>query len=847
MAISLCPYCFNALDTQNGPCPSCGRTFVIYHWYPEAYSTKGMHATLSLSDGKKHWLPHSTDFIIGREPGNDGYPLNSPAVSRQHARVYRLDNQWHIQLLAQNMLINGDSVTETALKNGDLLQIGPYRLTASIQYDPAPIVSMTNGIFKSPESHTVILDTEQFLYVGADYQQCKIVIDGTSPKHCLIYRQKNTLDWWIADCASPSGTLLNGKRIRNEQLYDGDEIRVAGVSMHFHGSSILIGNIANNGFSLNLQHGSAKTKLNDLPILNNVSFQVQPGEFVGILGPSGCGKSSLLQRIVGLSSFDSGTLTVNGQDINSIDDVFKDNLAYIPQQISLHEDLTLAEEINAFCHLHVTDGPSPDSILKLVGLESDTRKQVGKLSGGQKRRLAIALELLRNPKLLLLDEPTSGLDPASEQSMMNYLRRVANQKRTVLCSTHIMDNVGLFDKVLILSRGYAVFYGTPDQLLSYYHVASPRELYQRLSNGDIQEQQKYARDCANRFEQLHRAESDQNSTPLPMTRRRQTVSREIRGYLYRHGLEFLSFRHAHIPLRFWQWDFWQSGIFLQLLLQPLLIAIVTKWAYAEGFCADNNGIQTNIKNLFFFCSVVVFWLGLNSAIREMVRERVPARCLERLEHISLRGYLTAKILWTGGLCLLQSVLFYTFLKIPGLSFKVLNPAYQHYHNPLSLTMLGILFLVCLTGGLFGLAISAVFRKENAAIAMLPVIMVPIFFFSHSIVNNDNDGDYVNSNSNLITVLQPRFPSSPDELLGGSKTYNPAAVYCETFNPCHTPYLLMDQLNNREQADEQDIHNFDKPVKNSWCRMLIVLGLWSLLSFGIMCSAQTMNEKAWDGR
>ena len=840
MSVTLCPYCFNVLNTQDGTCPSCGSSFVIYDWPEEAYSAKGMHSVIRLSDANGSWMPDGTEFMIGREVGNNGLLLHHPAVSRQHAKVTLNDGNWHIQLLGNALLINGKPATEAELQNGDIIQIGPFSLSVVIQYIPDSTINVVNGVLESPKERFVNLESDR-LYVGSDYNECQIAISGTSAKHCLIYQQKRTMDWWIADCASESGTRVNGKRIRNEQLYDGDRISVAGVSMRFQDSSIVIGDDESNGFSLDLRHGSATLKDKNFTILDDVSFHVKRGEFVGILGPSGCGKSSLIQRLVGLSSFDKGAqLSINGHGIDRINDIFKDNMSYIPQYASLHENLTVEEEVNCFCRLHntgkFTDCESASSILKLVGMDSETKKQVVKLSGGQKRRLAIALELLRNPKMLLLDEPTSGLDPATEKGVMNYLRRVANQGRTVLCSTHIMENIGLFDKVLVLSRGSVVFFGKPEEMMHYFKITSPTELYRRLCIGDIAEQTKFARVCARRFNEITANRPYENpEIELPKSTRHSSL-KEISAYIYRHWQEFICFRHSPVSLKIWKWDFWQSGAFLQLLLQPLLIAVMVKWAYAEGFCAGSDGKQTIIKNLFFFCSVVVFWLGLNNSIREFVRERVPSRCLERLERIRLRSYLVAKIAWTTGMCLAQTALFYMFLKIPFISFRVLNTQYQDYKNPLTITMLCILFLVCITGGIIGLGFSALFKNENAAVAMLPLIMVPVFFFSHPIVNNGNDGEYVNNS--IITTIQPKFYNKEGELVGAYTTYNKLAVYLETANPCHTPYLLMENINNKS----------DKLlIKYALTRMIIIKSFWCLIFLLIICFFQSSNEKAWDGR
>lgn len=885
----ICPYCNNALATQDGRCPSCGRQFVAYDWPQEAYSPDGMRSLIQFEGAGGTWRSKSTEFILGRDPGQDGYLLSHPSVSREHAKVYFSEGNWNIKRLGRELLVNDEFVDESILHTDDRIQIGPYHLRLKISYVQSTTSNVINGIVKSPRNSSVEIETDR-IYIGSDEQNCTIVISGLAPKHCLLYRQNRTKDWWIVDCASESGTRVNGVKIRNERLYEGDEIKVAGVSMYFTDTRIYFSNMRLQGLALDLQHCSASAKETRFSILNDISFHVSPGEFVGILGPSGCGKSSLIQRIVGLSSFDSGSFLVNGHDFQKVRKVFQQNLSYIPQQISLHEELTLKEEVNCFCHLQETgkfnDYSSAQSVIKLVGLENEKEKQIVKLSGGQKRRLSIALELLRNPQLLLLDEPTSGLDPATEKSVMTYLRRVANQKRTVICSTHIMENVGLFDKVLVLSRGYVAFFGSPDELNRYFNISSPLELYDRLGNGNFDEQLQYAQECHKRYAEVKTApQQSPKPSELPLYRHGGYL-KPIIGYLYRMALEYISFRHclkrnAHsnchsvfkrIKNKFKEKkEFFQSSLFIQLLLQPLLIAVVIKLAYAVGFAADENGdpAQVDVKNLFFFCPVVVFWLGLNNAIRELVHERVPMRCLERLEGIGITSYLSAKVVWTIWMSFIQTLLFYVFIKLP-VYFSVLNPQMPNYSNPLSLTCFFILCMICIVGGLFGLAISSFFKQEKAAIGLLPIIMVPIFFFSHSIVNNTNFGEYVhpsickcekcsnpetivdNSKANLPGVakildrflprcLRPVFPKSPEDKTyqgeRGDADYNYYAVYLENLNPCYTPQILMDKL-SRKETDR---------VSDAWKRMLIVLGTGALLSMLFICFFQSKNEKEWDGR
>lgn len=858
MSTSLCPYCSNAFRDSDDHCPTCGKKFVIFDWPEEAYSTKGMHAMLQLDSGDGLWTPHDTSFTIGRDPGVDGFQLQHPAVSRQHATVYFKDEEWHITRLGKEIWINGQDVSEGILSNNDEIQIGPFILTVKIQFVQNAVTISSQGKIMFPMT-VFLLANINTVVIGSDEDNCQIGISGASERHCLIYRPRNTQEWWIVDCASRTGTRVNGKRIRNERLFEGDEINVAGVSMQFINNEIIIGKPLGNGLSLNISNAYALGK-NNFQILSDVSFHVNSGEFVGILGPSGCGKSSLIQRIVGLSDFDKGTITINGQNVKTIQKAFQDSMSYIPQQIALHEDLTVSEEVDCFCKLHkpnnFKDYDSALSIIRLLGLESEKDKQVEKLSGGQKRRLAIALELLRSPELLLLDEPTSGLDPATEKSVMTYLRRISNQKRTVLCSTHIMENIGLLDKVLVLSRGYVVFYGTPNDMLRYFKIVSPLDLYNRLENGNSKEQSEFAQKTAEDFKKspwgkLNSANVDIGVEGLALKERNSAFC-EILGYLYRIFWEFISFHHSIKSWKFWTWDFWQSNVFIQLLLQPMLIAVVIKLAYAQGFCAVKEAIagdSDDVRKLFFFCAVVVFWLGLNNSIRELVHERVPMRCLERLEHLSVWNYLIAKIIWSVDLCLMQTLLFMFFMKIHITNFKVLNHNFQNYINPLSMIVFIVLCLVCIVGGLIGLAISSMFKNENAAIGLLPIIMVPVFFFSYPIINNDNFDKY-----NYLLI--PQIPT--EENREGGAFYNEQAIYLETLNPCHTPQLLMDKLNNdairmaisSKEIEERGITDNKTNIVNrfdDWMRMLFILGFWGTISIVLMFIFQDKNEKEWDGR
>jgi ABC transport system ATP-binding/permease protein len=866
----VCPFCQQHLSDAAERCFSCGEVFTAHDWPQEAYSAKGMIPHISLSWSDNRWEPNTSDFIIGREPGFSGLQLSHPTISRKHLRLYIESGEWRIQKLNKSFLLNQQETEDAVLAAGDKIILGPVILSVSINYKPVLSSTENTGCLQS--SAVEQLDKEK-VYIGSDPSTCRVIIKKSSPQHALIYRQSRSGNWWVADCASDSGTRVNNERVRNERLFQGDRITVAGVGIIFQGDKLLIGKPISNGLSVSLENVSVTR--NGFDILQDVSFHVKEGEFVGVLGPSGCGKSSLIQRIVGLDSFDNGSMKINGTNYKEIKKDFHRLTSYLPQQVALHEDLTLAEEVGCFCRLH-TDNQSQyleksKSILKLVGLENEVSKRVGDLSGGQQRRAGIALELLRNPQLLVLDEPTAGLDPATETEIMTYLRRIANQNKTVICSTHIVGNMRLFDKVLLLVRGRVVFFGSPVELLDYFNVNHPQDLYRLMGKGNTDVQDSIAKDFAAQFEGSPIRKKDsvsQLATPLNASPVKNLFFSQIYGYLHRMGLEALSFKNTKHSLR----SFFGSSLFIQLIFQPILVAMVIKLS-----CAYKMWSNVERKEVFFFCAIAVFWLGLNSAIRELVKERIPWRCLERLEQVSLSAYLSGKILWTMLMSFLQVIVFSAFFYgIPEFKVAVTKPGKSMLG---SMAIIFVLFAVCTMGAWIALAISAIFKRENSAVGLLPIILIPVLFFSQPIIQNNTFGNRWMSKhpKGCKCNMCPSHEDVKENNIGNGH-FSQFAVAIERVMPCYEPQVLMDIIKNSQKdkdaketekdknaketekdknakETEKDKNaketekdkNAQKNLRIAWPYMLRNTGLYMFFALLIMIIFQYKNEKEWEGR
>ncbi len=223
-------------------------------------------------------------------------------------------------------------------------------------------------------------------------------------------------------------------------------------------------------------------------LLNQVSVLVPRGHFAAIIGPSGCGKSTLLKVIAGIKEHTDGSIHWEGRDLSVEGDMAPHEIGYVPQFSIAHELLNVDECIESTLRLRV-DGLSGEQleeriekVLKSVGIHEISDRRVALLSGGQKRRLAMAMEMASSPHLLLCDEVTSGLDPKSEDEIVTLMHDLSRKDdRIVLSVTHSLQHVALYDSVIVLYQGHLAYHGAPALLVHYFGIKRPEELYPRLA------------------------------------------------------------------------------------------------------------------------------------------------------------------------------------------------------------------------------------------------------------------------------------------------------------------------------------------------------------------------------
>jgi ABC-type multidrug transport system ATPase subunit len=222
-------------------------------------------------------------------------------------------------------------------------------------------------------------------------------------------------------------------------------------------------------------------------LLDDVRLTVQAGECVGLLGPSGSGKSTLLKACCGLTRPSAGKVLLDGQDLHHHRDAWRSRVGYVPQDDIIHQELTVEGAIGYAARLRLPGRPSAEQqaavkrVIGQVGLTERAKLRIAKLSGGQRKRASVAVELLAKPSILFLDEPTSGQDPHLEESMMQLFRQLAAGGTTVVVTTHAMANVELLDLVVLLKEGHVVYVGPPQELLAFFDTKSYEGVFKRLA------------------------------------------------------------------------------------------------------------------------------------------------------------------------------------------------------------------------------------------------------------------------------------------------------------------------------------------------------------------------------
>jgi ABC-2 type transport system ATP-binding protein len=218
-----------------------------------------------------------------------------------------------------------------------------------------------------------------------------------------------------------------------------------------------------------------------VPVLHDLSFEVPAGQVVGLLGPSGGGKTTLMRAIVGVQVVEGGSVTVLGQVAGSVD--LRHRIGYVTQNPSVYRDLTVFENLRYFAAVLGVDGATVENVIADVDLLQFRDRTVAAMSGGQQARVSLAVALLGSPELLVLDEPTVGLDPLLRRDLWDLFHRLAGAGKTLLVSSHVMDEATRCQRLLLLREGGLIADETPQDLLARTHTTDIESAFLQLVEG----------------------------------------------------------------------------------------------------------------------------------------------------------------------------------------------------------------------------------------------------------------------------------------------------------------------------------------------------------------------------
>jgi ABC-type multidrug transport system ATPase subunit/pSer/pThr/pTyr-binding forkhead associated (FHA) protein len=704
---------------------------------------------------------------FGREPGLEGaIDAAAAVVSRRHAEIRRSTGTYKLVDLGSfnGTLLNGRRIVDAELLyHNDNIELGPggptLRFLNPTNPRPAPSqnfqfaggqsaapVKLSTMILTADKPLELTGGVEAGMFVQRSFvnrqrltigrgEECDVRLDGLliSNRHATVFSTNG--DLIIEDLNSTNGTYVNGARITGRQsIRTEDVIQIGPFVLRFdpqHGLGVFDTRAKTriDAFQVTkeVQNRAGAGKVR---ILDEVYLSIPPNEFVGLLGPSGAGKSTLMDSLNGMRPPSSGQVLVNNLDFYQHLESLKQSIGYVPQDDIIHRELTTYRTLYYVARLRLSRDISVaeinqiiDEVLDVTGLSERRDVPISQLSGGQRKRVSIAVELITKPSIIFLDEPTSGLDPATEEKVMKLFRQIAESGRTVILTTHAMENVRLFDKIVLLMRGKLVFYGKPAEALVHVGAESFKDIYDKLeapiferlrkAEGRVSREQiaeEVAEEWKRRFTWTEAYKTNianpltevSNKPPQVAPAKRRTTL----GDLLRQWAT-LSSRYMGVLTR-------DKFNLLILFVQAPIIALLT-------YLVVGSNAQRDFP--YFILALVALWFGTSIAAREIIRERAVYN-RERMVNLKLIPYLGSKLFVLSLIVSFQCLLLFGTLKFLHVTTLMNVPGVTG-----GLPQLAVMILTSMVGIGLGLFVSAVVDTSEMATSLVPLILIPQILFS----------------------------------------------------------------------------------------------------------------------
>lgn len=747
--------------------------------------------------------PNQQIFDIGRDPSNT-IVIDRPTVSGFHAQIVREGNRLFLihphpkrghtvnGIDYQGHTIAGNESFRHPLMRGDVFRISDENGTfVTLAYNdgsglaqeavpaikPIPLNAKVITLGRAPDN-TVVLDHPQ-----------------VSSHHARLEQARG--GYRIVDTNSTNRVYVNAKPIKQPHyLIPDDEIRIGPFRLTFTGKQLTQYD-ESNGIRIDALR-LKKTGNNHTILINEISLVIPQRKFVALVGGSGAGKSTLMDALNGLRPAQQGTVFYNGQNYYEHLAAFSTQLGYVPQEDIIHRDLTVERALYYAARLRLPEDLTDkqiqgriNDVLEDVDMMHRRKLLVSRLSGGQRKRVSIALELLANPSIFFLDEPTSGLDPGLDRKMMSLLRKLADKGHTIILVTHATNNINACDYICFLCQGGRLaYFGPPNEAKAYFGKTDFAEIYSALEPSEenpnipaeAEARYRQSEDFKRYLEEPIKQGPAGKVNPLEETTAAKLPSPK-RGNPWKQFF-ILSMRYIELLLN----DRVNLAI---LILQAPIIAIILYFMTSSGtfginsvvgcyaIVANQNGVtldQSRIidcqqnkalldgpegslirqshdqlldnsiapgsggdaQKILFIMAFAAVMFGCINGSREIVKEAAIYR-RERAVNLGITPYIFSKFAVLGALSLLQAFVLVIVVnfKAPFVNSQGVGLHGLIFHDNIFLEIYISMALTSVAGLMTGLLISALVPNNDRAMSLVPLPLIPQVIFAGVIFNLDN--------------------------------------------------------------------------------------------------------------
>ena len=670
-------------------------------------------------------------MTLGRDPTST-IILPSPLVSAHHARIQREpDGRFTLRDVgaANGMYVRGQRVMTHTFADEDVVAIGepqgPQSVTLTFMAPAMAGMGAHASVAAPPRISAPQPGMRGDVTIGRDPASTFCLPNPLVSWHHAVLSRDPTGSVVLRDLGSTNGTFVNFQRITiPAALRTGDKVHIGIYDFIFDGAQLTQERPLGQGMRIDVYDLVRTVKGGKTVLLDHVTLTVQPGDFIAIAGGSGAGKTTLMRALAGIQPAQHGKVFFNGIDAYQNYNVFRGTIGYVPQADIVHGALTVERALYYTARFRLASDVRPDeieqrirSVLETVGLAHRRYNVINSLSGGERKRVNLAVELLADPPILFLDEPNAGLDPNLRMELIQTMRDLAAKGRTIVLVTHHIEDIQACDRLAFMGAGGRLcYYGPPKEALAFFQVPTFEHLYGKCDNPQKSQQWRGYFQQSPVFAQYVRSALPQQPQPQafgPAQMGRQGWGQSSGNRLSATGQWLLLMqRYTEILFR-------DRINLLILLIQAPIIGIIL---FAFGKANTFSGTNANFflaQRILLFMAVAAIWFGTSNSAREISKE-IEIYQRERLAGLGVVPYIFSKVGVLAGLGVVQTCALELFVLVktgasPPETALFFGPVLELYIS---------LLLASLAGMAMGLCVSAAANTPDKALSIVPIVLIP---------------------------------------------------------------------------------------------------------------------------